>query len=152
MRLPDLAGRFLLLLRHVLEARQQILACQRPYPALRNDVQRLVPAGFLERVPFERLADLHRYLKAVQTRAERFAFSASRDEEKARQVAPHAELVDRLLEAGAEPGSRRARLLEELHWMMEEWRVSVFAQELGTAQPVSPKRLDAAARQVESAD
>ena len=151
-RLPDLAERFLGLLRSVLEARREILACQRPYPGLQDDVERLVPAGFLERVPFERLADLRRYLKAGQTRAERFAFSPARDEEKARQVAPYAQALDRLQATGAEAGSRRARLLEELHWMVEEWRVSVFAQELGTAQPVSAKRLDAAVRRVEAAD
>jgi len=151
-RLPDLADRFLGLLRTVLEVRQQVLGSQRPYPGLKGDIQRLAPAGFLERVPFERLGDLHRYLRAAHTRAERYANGAGKDAEKARQVQPYAEALETLRATEPEAGSRRARLLRELHWLVEEWRVSVFAQELGTGQPVSPKRLDKAIRQVEAAD
>ena len=46
------------------------------------------------------------------------------------------------------PQARNA--LAEYRWLVEEFRVSVFAQELGTAQPVSPKRLDAQLKVIES--
>ena len=151
-RLPDLADRLLGLLRSVLEARRQALACERPYPGLKGDVERLAAPGFLERVPFERLGDLHRYLRAALRRAERYANGAGRDGEKMRQVTPYAAALDELRAASAEPSARRLRLLDDLQWLVEEWRVSVFAQEMGTSQPVSPKRLDKAIRQVEAAD
>ncbi|MFH1570914.1 MAG: ATP-dependent RNA helicase HrpA, partial [Gemmatimonadota bacterium] len=139
-RLPDLAPRFLGLLRPVLEQHRELLACPQPYPGLEEDVERLVPAGFLRRVPFERLADLARHLKAAAVRAARWRLGPARDQDKARQVAPYAAALQRLEAAPAEAGPRRAARLDELRWLVEEWRVSVFAQELGTAQPVSPKR------------
>ena len=51
----------------------------------------------------------------------------------------------RTLAAEAKPGARNgghARQLDELRWLIEEYRVSVFAQDLGTAQPVSEKKLE----------
>ena len=50
--------------------------------------------------------------------------------------------------AGAAHSPERAVQIEELRWMLEEYRVSVFAQELGTAHPISPKRLDKKIEQI----
>ena len=148
-RLPGLPERFLQHLQAVLETRRQILSSQHSYPGLQDDLQRLVPSGFLRRVPFERLADLGRYLKAVAVRAERHGLGAAKDAQKQDQVQPYEDALQRLQHEGADPGSRRLAQLEELRWMVEEWRVSVFAQELGTVMPVSPKRLDRKLEEVE---
>jgi ATP-dependent helicase HrpA len=82
-----------------------------------------------------------RYLKALQIRAERAALNPVKDQERARQLAPYAQAL-RELRAGHPDSHQTARDLEEFRWMVEEFKVSLFAQELGTAQPVSPKRLD----------
>jgi ATP-dependent helicase HrpA len=106
----------------------------------------LVPPRFLERVPYDRLPHLPRYLKALLIRAERAALNPVKDQERARQLAPY---VTALRQLGAE-GHRSAparRELEAYRWMVEEYKVSLFAQELGTAVPVSPQRLD---RQLET--
>jgi ATP-dependent helicase HrpA len=91
-------------------------------------------------VPFERLPHLPRYLKALLVRAERAAVNPAKDQEKVKQILPFRQALQALNPPAAEP-ARRA--LEEFRWMLEEFKVSVFAQELGTAQPVSAKRLAA---------
>ena len=65
--------------------------------------------------------------------AERAALNPARDAEKAKQLAPFAGRLQSVEE------ERR----EAFRWMLEEFRVSIFAQELGTAGPVSAQRLKA---------
>jgi ATP-dependent helicase HrpA len=101
----------------------------------------LVPPRFLEQVPGERLAHLPRYLKALMVRAERAALNPIKDRERAAQVGPWLETMKKLA-AQPDLSAEGRRLREELRWMIEEFKVSLFAQELGTAVPVSPKRLE----------
>jgi ATP-dependent helicase HrpA len=111
-------------------------------PFIREELENLVPKGFLERVPFEQLAHWLRYLKALQLRADRAWLNPIKDAEKAKQVKPYEEALRRARHR--KDFSRQARqALEQFEQLLHEYRVSVFAQELGTAQPVSPKRLDA---------
>ena len=81
------------------------------------------------------------YLKAMLTRLERAAQNPIKDQERARQLAPYQNAWKQL--QAAPPSSIEARqAMEEFRWMIEEFKVSLFAQELGTASPVSAKRLD----------
>ena len=89
---------------------------------------------------------LRRYLKAVHVRAERNKTDSRKDAQKAELIKTY---QDPLEEFAAEDNSpERKNLIEELRWMLEEYRVSVFAQELGTAHPISPKRLDKKIEQI----
>ncbi|HJP98016.1 MAG TPA: DUF3418 domain-containing protein, partial [Rhodanobacteraceae bacterium] len=83
-----------------------------------------------------RLAQLPRYLKAMRLRAEKLRTDPSRDHARMQQVLPYWRKV---LEARAAGDDSPA--LEALRWLVEEWRVSVFAQQIGTAEPVSGKRM-----------
>jgi ATP-dependent helicase HrpA len=120
------------LLREVLQLRQELLVGEHPYPGQVRDVEELLPANFVRLVPYERLAHLPRYLRAMRARAERWRRLPAKDAERARQVAPY-------LAAAA----RRA-WDDPVRWLVEEFRVSVYAQELGTAEPVSAVKLDRA--------
>jgi len=106
-----------------------------------KELAALLPANFLQVIPFEQLAHVPRYLKAVQIRAERAAVNPVKDGERARQVAPYQEAL-RQTSARPTASPEHAARLEEFRWMIEEFKVSLFAQELGTAFPVSAKRLD----------
>jgi ATP-dependent helicase HrpA len=100
-----------------------------------------MPANFLTATPFEQIPHLFRYLKALQIRMERAALNPLKDQERARQLAPYLEILRKAAEQP--PSGAEARVeFEKFRWMVEEFKVSLFAQELGTAQPVSPKRLD----------
>ncbi len=150
--MTGLAERCLRLAGAVLENKRKVLSSPHPYPEMRMDVQRLVPERFLLQIPLERLVHLSRYLQAVLIRADRARSDAVRDAQKAQLVRPYAESLARFQSAPPESGSVREGRLEALRWLVEEWRVSVFAQELGTSQPVSTTRLDRQMEEVERSD
>jgi len=114
---------------------------KRPANPWAEELNRLMPANFLTATPFEQIPHLFRYLKALQIRMERAALNPLKDQERARQLAPYLEILRKAAEQP--PSGAEARVeFEKFRWMVEEFKVSLFAQELGTAQPVSPKRLD----------
>jgi ATP-dependent helicase HrpA len=108
---------------------------------LAGELAGLAPARFLERIAYERLADLPRYLKALLIRAERAALNPQKNRERLARIAPYVEAL-RALQSRPSVSPEAQRQIEAFRWMVEEFKVSLFAQELGTAVPVSPKRLD----------
>ena len=114
---------------------------QRPANPLADELAALMPPRFLERIPFARLTHLPRYLKALLIRAERAALNPVKNQERLRQLAPYEEALKKLAASPARTAEAK-REIETFRWMIEEFKVSLFAQELGTAVPVSPKRLD----------
>ncbi|MDD2763840.1 MAG: ATP-dependent RNA helicase HrpA [Opitutaceae bacterium] len=124
-------------LREIFTLRQELLTHPQPYPGLAEDLAALLPPDFLAATPFDRLAHLPRYLKAMQLRAGRWKQNPERDAGRARQLAPYVQA------AAARPReSAAAEAADRFRWLVEEFRVSLFAQELGTAEPVSPVKLD----------
>ncbi|MGE7138221.1 ATP-dependent RNA helicase HrpA [Luteibacter sp. NPDC031894] len=113
------------------------------YDDLREQLAALLQPGFLRELPRERLAHYPRYLRAMRLRAERLRQDPARDQSRMLQVLPYWRA---LLNAGGTALDDTTWL--ELRWLLEEWRVSLFAQELKTAEPVSAKRL---ARALETA-
>ena len=135
----------------IIDWRKQIIAMGQPYPELATDLERLLPTGFLATTDVERMPDLVRYLKAVHIRADRFRADGSRDRTKARLIEPFDQHLERLRSALLEAGSAQRAQMDEYRWLLEEYRVSIFAQELGTAQRVSPKRLETQLEAVDKA-
>jgi len=133
-----MAGKVRELAREITGLIQQLRATPKRYPALEDDLARLVPPDYLKHTPHEKLAQLPRYLKAMLRRGERAHETPAKDVERARLLAPFREWKSQVPEAN----------YETFRWMLEEFRVSVFAQELGTAQPVSAKRLEALLEEV----
>ncbi len=110
----------------------------------RNDLTRLLPPGFLIQYGEERLVHIVRYLRALAIRAERGAVHLKKSREREKEIREFAEWHDHAIrELSAEPSEAKLRALEEFGWLIEEYKVSLFAQELKTALPVSRKRLDA---------
>jgi len=106
-----------------------------------EELEALLPRNFLAIIPFTQLAHMPRYLKALTTRMERAKLNPVKDKERAQQIAPYLEALKKLNANPPKTGEAK-RQLSEFRWMVEEFKVSLFAQELGTAVPVSPKRLD----------
>jgi ATP-dependent helicase HrpA len=107
----------------------------------------LVFRGFVRTVPGEALDAYPRYLNALSMRLDKLRRGGAGDGRKLAAIAP---LWERFTARAAEH-ARRARRDPELaryRWMLEEYRISLFAQELGTAYRVSPKRLDSQWRKV----
>jgi len=108
---------------------------------LRVQLDALVFRGFLQQVPFAHLKDYPRYLKAAKQRTDKLTRAAGRDQERLRELTP---LLDKWRErnAAASAAGRQDVRLDEVRWLLEELRVSLFAQQLGTAEPVSVKRIE----------
>jgi ATP-dependent RNA helicase HrpA len=102
--------------------------------------EKLVYPGFLSRTPWERLEHLPRYLKGYALRLQKYRIGAERDQKHAGTVATLWNNYEARLKADRDAGRREPKL-EEFRWLIEELRVSLFAQELRTPQPVSAKRL-----------
>jgi ATP-dependent helicase HrpA len=102
-------------------------------------LQRLVPKRFALDTPWTQLQHLPRYLKAVTTRLDKLRADPARDTKLMSEVKPLEQRFSRRL---AELKGTRDGRLEDFRWQLEELRVSLFAQELRTPQPVSVKRLD----------
>ena len=148
-RLEGLALRFIEQMDDLLQIRADIRRCPHPYAGLEEDLERLMSRDFLRQVPFPQLPHLRRYLKAVLVRAERARLKPGKDREKALQVQAYQEKLDRLRQEDLPLSSPRQQQIEAFRWMVEEFRVSLFAQELGTAHPISTKRLDQKLEEIE---
>lgn len=106
------------------------------YDDLREQLAALVYPGFVRELTYARLAHYPRYLKAMRLRAERLRQDAARDQAKMFTVQNYWHEYLKLRARGESEA-----VLTELRWLIEELRVSLFAQELKTPEPVSPKRL-----------
>jgi ATP-dependent helicase HrpA len=115
---------------------------------LRTQLAWLVPAGFLLVTPWERLRDYPRYLQALEQRLEKLALDARRD---ARLSAEIASLEARYRERVRTERGAVAPGEDEFRWLLEEFRVSLFAQQLKTRVPVSARRLEDAWRERQQA-
>lgn len=106
---------------------------------VRAQLGSLVRPGFVAATGAERLSDLHRYLRAMTHRLDRAATNAREPVLQETIDAVEGAYAD-LLEA-LPAGRRRAAEVVDVGWMIEELRVGLFAQGLGTAYPVSEKRV-----------
>jgi ATP-dependent helicase HrpA len=102
--------------------------------------ERMVYPGFLARTPWERLEHVPRYLNGYALRLEKYRGNPERDQKHAAAVQALWLNYEARLKADRDEG-RRDPNLEEFRWLIEELRVSLFAQELRTPLPVSAKRL-----------
>jgi ATP-dependent helicase HrpA len=117
---------------------------------IRRDLDRLVPSNFPDLYALDRLAHLPRYLKAMALRAERGANDLEKDRSKAARVDAFAQALEHMTAALSPRASQHKRqALEDFGWMIEEFKVSLFAQELKTPFPVSSKRLEKKQKEIE---
>jgi ATP-dependent helicase HrpA len=148
--LRGLVPRFVDLLREILTLRLELLVLAEPPPGLERHLSALVPPDFLQVTPYAQLAHFPRYLKAMKLRAERARKNPAKDAERMAQLAPFEKALPPWAVASDRSGSRGAEKLpstielEAFRWLVEEFRVSLFAQELGTAEPVSTVKLERA--------
>ena len=106
-----------------------------------------MPKRFLLQAGYAQLQHYPRYLKAVTLRLDKWRADPARDAQRLAELRP---LEQRCTRRVAEQKGVADTRLDEYRWLVEELRVSFFAQELRTPQPVSTKRLDKAWQQLSS--
>ncbi len=129
-------------LREILTLRLALQTIKQPYAGLAEDLAVLLPPDFLRQIPFGRLKELPRYLKGMQARAERWRRDPAKDSQRAKELAPFARAALTLRKSSDPRSPAREEAVEAFRWLVEEFRVSLFAQELGTAESVSAVRLE----------
>jgi ATP-dependent helicase HrpA len=108
---------------------------------MRSQLALLIYAGFIAATPYPFLKEIPRYLKALQYRLEKSNQDTGRDNRQFAEIAgPWKKYWDRVKQGKDKTAPER----DAYRWMLEEFRVSLFAQPLKTAYPVSAKRLDEA--------
>jgi len=107
---------------------------------IRAQFSALIYPGFISAAGARRLADLTRYLRAIRQRLDKMAGDQIRDTERMAAVQRVAGAYASTLQA-LPPARRGAPDVQAIRWMIEELRVSLFAQTLGTPAPVSEKRI-----------
>ncbi|MBS0291070.1 MAG: DUF3418 domain-containing protein, partial [Proteobacteria bacterium] len=104
-----------------------------------RQLQNLVAKNFISQAPWAQLQHFARYLKAITVRLDKYRADPARDAAKLKELQPLEQRYWRLV---AERKGQQDARMQEYRWMLEELRVSFFAQELRTPYPVSSKRLD----------
>ncbi|USQ82136.1 ATP-dependent RNA helicase HrpA [Ornithinimicrobium faecis] len=117
---------------------------------LRTQLDALIRPGFVADTGYQRLPHLRRYLAGMAERLEKGAQDLAKDRD--RMVTVHTVEEEHATFLGNLPPHRRAdEDVVDIGWLLQELRVSLFAQRLGTPQPVSPKRIYAAMDRAEDA-
>jgi ATP-dependent helicase HrpA len=123
---------------------KKLTALEKGFPQavadVRQQLDRLLAPGWLARTPWERVQHLSRYLRAASLRLDKLRADPERDARLAAEVARVETPYRREAASRARYGAPPAEL-EQFGWLLEELRVSLFAQELRTPVPVSTKRL-----------
>ena len=104
-----------------------------------GQLQRLMSKRFVTQTPYAQLQHFSRYLKAITLRLEKLKGDPARDALRMTELRP---LDQRYIRRLADLKGVLDARTDEFRWLLEELRVSLFAQELRTPQPVSIKRLE----------
>jgi ATP-dependent helicase HrpA len=129
------------------DARRAVEGCRLPFAQTavadcREQLARLTAAGFLTATPWEWLQQFPRYFQGITLRLKKLmAGGQQRDQRAMTDIEPRWRKLRARLDIAKQSG-RHEPQLETCRWMLEELRVSLFAQELRTAIPISPQRWD----------
>lgn len=108
-----------------------------------RDLKNLVPPNFIALYTYERIQQLHRYVACIKIRAGRTVENISKERKKIALLNPYKRHLDTLLPSLTKASSNeKAQMVEDYFWLLEEYKISLFAPEIKTAVKISAKRLD----------
>ena len=111
--------------------------------ALFKELKNLVPNNFIDLYTCERIRHLHRYVACIRIRAQKTVDNPLKEEKKTLQLAGYNRHLNNLLSCLSENSTpEKSHEIEEFFWLLEEYKISLFAQELKTSIKVSAKKLD----------
>jgi ATP-dependent helicase HrpA len=117
---------------------------------IRKELDALIPRNFPDLYPMDELTHLTRYLRALELRVERGAYHPEKDKAKEAHINEFTKSLGLMKESlGPSASNEKKAAVENFRWMIEEFRVSLFAQELKTRFPISKKKLENARKEIE---
>lgn len=125
----------------ILDRRNEFLLRSDLYPNGLRDLKTLLPTRFALQTPLDQIFHLHRYLKAMEMRTQRWKNNPAKDSQKYARVERYEKyFYDQLRKS--EFSAKEANQLKKYFWLLQEFKVSVFAPELKTATKISEKLLE----------
>ncbi|MBU1169340.1 MAG: ATP-dependent RNA helicase HrpA [Proteobacteria bacterium] len=113
---------------------------------LRRELASLVPPSFIELYDMGRLRHLSRFIQGIGIRAQRAFENPDKDRSKAKEVQPYMDMLKGFVnDLKPTDSDEKKDRIEDFFWLIEEYKISVFAQELKTPVKISGKRLAAVA-------
>jgi ATP-dependent helicase HrpA len=113
----------------------------KPIDDMNHQLENMIYPGFLQQTGLNQLRHLPRYLKGLLLRLQKYDNNPGKDDQASRIISPFTKKYLEAIELWLELSPAQQETLESCHWMLEEFRISLYAQELGTASPASEKRL-----------
>ncbi len=110
--------------------------------AMLEELNTFISSSFLEEIPFEQWKHCPRIMRSYLRRVEKYANDPASEEQKYNEILPYQLKCEKLRGEVELAGVRKEWALKHLRWMLEELKISIFAQDLKTAFPISPKRLE----------
>jgi len=108
-----------------------------------KDLKQLVPENFVDLYDYERIKHLHRYIACIRIRAQRAVDNPLKEEKKALQLKAYTNHLNTLLAKLSQDSTlEKSQKVEEFFWLLQEYKISLFAPELKTAVKISAKKLD----------
>lgn len=118
---------------------------------LRKNLNTLVPKSFIRLYDNDRLERLVRYIQALSLRSERGLVNLEKDRIKSLEVEAFTDQLNNIVQSlSSQTSPEKRRAVEKLYWMLEEFKISIFAQEIKTAHPISSKRLKMQLKKIEA--
>ncbi|VEN72924.1 ATP-dependent RNA helicase HrpA [Candidatus Desulfarcum epimagneticum] len=120
------------------------------FQMMKKELECLAPVHFMEIYDTGRLRDIARYISALAVRTRRGPENPEKDRARQEKINIHSDRLSGYLKSLASgAGRERKTAVESFYWLLEEYKVSLFAQELKTAVPVSEKRLKKKADEID---
>jgi ATP-dependent helicase HrpA len=117
---------------------------------MKQELKRLIPENFMELYDVERFPDLQRYIRALSVRAKKGFIDPEKENARSAELQKHTERLDKQVKSLSQLASdEKKKAVEEFFWLIEEYKVSLFAQEIKTNVPVSAKRLENKYKEIE---
>jgi ATP-dependent helicase HrpA len=107
---------------------------------IKAHLESLVYKGFISECGIDKLDDIYRYVQGLEKRMEKLKVDANKDRTNQIELDKVYDLFDQQMDK-LPKGVRTPKELQDIYWMLEELRVSMFAQTLGTKYPISIKRI-----------
>ena len=108
---------------------------------IHQQLQNLVYPDYLQHTGLRRLRHYPRYLKGILVRLQKYDNHPGKEQQASKVLHPYMKKYLDAAEQWSELTPHQQKKLESCHWMLEELRISIYAQQLGTASPASEKRL-----------
>ena len=108
---------------------------------IKNELNNLIFAGFIKKTPAERLVDIKRYLKAILIRIEKLIQEPLKDMQRMNELAFWIEKLNLIKEDIEKGRLEKLDYYQNCLYALEEYRVQLFAQNLGTKIKISPEKL-----------